>query len=129
MSRPIVIIGWVVAGLLALLMIGSGFGKITAGDTSPMREMFTQLGIWNMRVPLGIVEIVAALALLIPRTSTGGLLLSIGYWGGALATDLSHGGAPIAAIVALVLLTVLAFTRNREVMARFLGQPLPEPSR
>jgi hypothetical protein len=64
--------------------------------------------------------------LLIPRTSTGGLMLAIGYWGGAVATDLSHGGSPVAALVALGLLAVVAFLRNSEVMARFMGKPLPE---
>jgi hypothetical protein len=53
-------------------------------------------------------------------------LLAIGYWGGAAATDLSHGGSPVAALVALALLAVVAFLRNSEVMARFLGKPLPE---
>jgi hypothetical protein len=129
LSKPIVIVGWVAAVLVALLMIASGFGKVTAGEGSPMQAAFTQMGIWNMRQPIGIMEIVIAIVLLIPRLSTGGLLLAIGYWGGALATDLSHGGAPVAALVALVLLAVVAFTRNREVLSRALGQPFPDLSR
>jgi hypothetical protein len=52
----------------------------------------------------------------------------VGYWGGTLATDLSHGGAPIVALMVLALLAVVAFTRNREVMSRFLGQPFPDLS-
>jgi hypothetical protein len=123
---PSKIAGWVAAILVAALMILSGFGKITAGADSPMAPQFQALGIWEMRQPIGIMEVLIAILLLIPRTSTGGLMLAIGYWGGAVATDLSHGGSPVAALVALGLLAVVAFLRNSEVMARFMGKPLPE---
>lgn len=123
---PLKIAGWVAAILVAALMILSGFGKITAGADSPMAPQFQTLGIWEMRQPIGIMEVLIAILLLIPRTSTGGLMLAIGYWGGAVATDLSHGVSPVAALVALGLLAIVAFLRNSEVMARFLGKPLPE---
>jgi hypothetical protein len=125
-KSPAKIVGWVAAVLLAVLMIGSGFGKIVAGADSPMAPQFQALGIWEIRQPLGIVEVIIAVLLLIPRMSTGGLLLAIGYWGGALATDLSHAGSPVVPLVALTLLAVIAILRNSEVMARFLGKPLPE---
>jgi hypothetical protein len=124
-SKVTTIIGWVAAVLLALLMIASAFAKLTATADGEMAKGFQALGIWPMIVPLGILELSIAVLMLIPRTSTGALLLAIGYWGGALATDLSHGGAPVPAIVALVLLTVIAIFRNNEVLARFLGKPLP----
>ncbi len=125
-SKASKIIGWVAAGVLALLMLASGFGKITATDASPMAETFKTLGFWHLRVPLGVLEIVIAALLLIPRTSTGGLMLATGYWGGALATELTNGQPPVPSIAALALILVLSIFRNPEVLARFLGRPLPQ---
>jgi DoxX-like family len=116
------ILGWVLASLLALLAIGSGFGKLTATPASEMGVMFTAMGFYDLRMLIGGIEILCAVLLLIPRTSTIGVWMSGGYWGGAIATDLTHGHSPVAPIIILAILGLVALVRNPEMFTRLLGK-------
>lgn len=60
--------------------------------------------------------------LILPRTSTIGVVLSGGYWGGAMATDLSHGQFPAPVLVAMLLLGLVALFRNPELFQRLQGK-------
>jgi len=63
----------------------------------------------------------------IPRTATVGFVLMVGYYGGALATNITHGFtvpeyAPI--LVALALMTVDAYLRKPELLWRIKGKTI-----
>lgn len=80
------IAGWILSGLLALLLIGaSASAKLTAWEGKS--EMFAKIG-WseNGMFWIGIVEVSVTILFLIPRTSFIGAILLAAYLGGATAT-------------------------------------------
>ena len=116
------ILGWVFAGLVFAFMAMSGMGKIFATPESEMGVLFKTIGIWDIKVAIGILEILVGLLVLIPRVSTIGMVLAAGYWGGAIATDLTHGNPPYAILIPSVLLLLAALIRNPELFTRLMGK-------
>ena len=116
------ILGWVFLGLLTFMALGSAMGKITATPDSEMGQQFIKIGIFDNRFLFAGLEIFCAVMLILPRTSTIGVVLSGGYWGGAMATDLSHGQFPAPVLVAMLLLGLVALFRNPELFQRLQGK-------
>lgn len=75
-SKPRVISGWILAGLLTALFLFSAYGKFT--NPSQMRQM--KLGGWRIIIALG--EITSTLIFLFPKTNKWGLILLSSYMGG-----------------------------------------------
>jgi hypothetical protein len=101
---------WAITFLPILATVGSGLAKISGA--APVVETLTKLGVGSVIVPLGIAEIVFAIMYLIPRTMSFGFFLLCSYFGGAIATDLSHGGAPVVPIVVLTLFWLATFMQK-----------------
>ena len=72
----------------------------------------------NFVYTLGVMELVIAVLFLIPRTSTVGFVLMVGYFGGVLATLLTHGQDATFIYIVLALLTVSGYFRNPELLQR-----------
>jgi DoxX-like family len=89
------IIGWVLAGLLALVYLGSAFNKISGNE-----EGLKTTAAWGISadalIILGVIEIISIILFTIPRTSILGFLLLVAYMGGAIATHLEHGESVLA---------------------------------
>jgi hypothetical protein len=116
------VVGWICAILVGALHILSGVMKflpVTPGTNNAV--MIEQLGIAGLEPKLGVLQLTIAILFLIPRTSTVGFVLLIGYCGGVLATNLTHG-MPFAAVapiyVMFILLTISAYFRNPELLSR-----------
>jgi len=77
--------GWVLHGLIAGIMILAGSAKIL-GFFPPEK-----LGLSLPVQVIGVGELACAILLLIPRTSSLGLLLTSGFWGGAICLHMSKG--------------------------------------
>jgi putative oxidoreductase len=118
------IIGWVLVGLFTFFALGSAAGKLMAAPGTEMAAIAVKMGFFEVRFLIAGLEILAAVALLIPRTSTIGVVLSAGYWGGAAATDITHGQFPGPVLVAMLLLGLVALFRNPELFHRILGKPV-----
>lgn len=116
------IVGWVASVLLAAFMFLTAFGKFFATPTDDMGKQFIKIGIYDNRFLFGGMEIVIAILMLIPRTSALGVLGAIGYWGGAMAVEMSFKTPPFAPMVALMLVTLVAFLRTPELFERALGK-------
>ena len=120
-SRMGSIFAWICVILVAAFTIMSAvMGILLSADPAAV-AMSAKLGITGMEYALGITKILIVLLLLIPRTSTVGFVLIIGYYGGVLATNITHGfsfadTAPI--YVVFVLLTISAYFRNPELLTR-----------
>jgi hypothetical protein len=106
------IIGWVLSGLLAaFLIVGSGVPKLMESSDPEMKkamdEILTKIG-WSADTIkiIGVIEIVITLLFVIPRTGFVGAILITGYLGGAIATHVRIGDAPIFPIVLGVLVWV-----------------------
>lgn len=86
-SKAAVIIGWIIGGLPALLIVFSGVMKLV--HPPGMDEEFVRLGLpLHLATPLGIVELVCAALYLFPRTAVLGAILLTGYMGGTIITHL-----------------------------------------
>ncbi len=85
------IAGWVLSGLIAaMLIVASASGKFT--EWPGKDEMFAKLGYSaDTMFKIGIVEVVATIIFLIPRTSFLGAILLTAYLGGATATHVRVG--------------------------------------
>ena len=78
--------GWVLHGLVAGIMILAGSAKVF-GLFPP--EEVAKLGLSLPIQVIGVGELASAILLLVPRTSSLGLLLTSGFWGGAICLHMS----------------------------------------
>jgi putative oxidoreductase len=80
------IISWVLRSAIAIILLQTLYFKFTADPYSVF--IFTKLGVEPYgRIALGIVELITAILILVPRTKTIGVMLSFGIISGAI---LSH---------------------------------------
>lgn len=119
------IIGWICAIIVAAFTLMSAALSVLMQGNPEAIAMGERLGITGMESEFAISKLVIVALYLWPRTSTVGFVLMIGYYGGVLATNITHGFtfaeyAPV--LVVFVLLTVGAYFRNPELLARLKGQ-------
>jgi len=117
------ILSWVLRILSAVILLQTLYFKFSGAEESVY--IFSTVGIepWG-RIGTGIVEAIAAVLLLIPRTSPMGALLGAGVMSGALFFHLTrlgievrgdHGQLFIYAVLVFVscLILLWSFIRNR----------------
>jgi hypothetical protein len=110
------ITGLVLHGLIAGIMILAGSAKVL-GLFPP--EAVVQLGLTGWITVIGAGELATAVFLLLPRTSSLGVLLASSFWGGAICLHMSKGD-PFVLQSALLLLTWAgAYLRVPGVFASF----------
>jgi len=110
---------WTLKGLLAAVFLSAGAAKIYG--VPMMVENFQQIGLGQwFRYLTGILEIVGAIMVLMPRVAAiGGLLLSC-IMVGAIATHLLlMGGSAVPAIVLLVLSAIVVFAHRDQIDSLF----------
>lgn len=116
------VIGWTAAIPVAAFNLFAAIMKfIPVVPGSPAEAMGRKLGVAGMESRLGVLEFIIIALFLIPRTSTVGFVLMVGYMGGALATNLTHGVTHTEALpiyIIFVLLAISAWFRNTELTAR-----------
>ena len=119
-------IGWALSALIALVLIGSSFGKLS-GD----QETANMLGSHNLSgwiTIIGIGEIVSLLLFLIPKTMRLGALALSGYFGGAIMFHMAHPN-PAAndfTVPAIFLLLIWATAWLRGMNIFDLSSPVKE---
>lgn len=81
--KPLTIVLWVLRLLAAVIMLQTLFFKFSASEESVY--IFSTIGMepWG-RIGTGVMELIAAILILIPRTTAFGALLGIGLMSGAL---------------------------------------------
>lgn len=126
-SRIGSIIGWICAVLVSAFTVFSAVMGILFSDDPAAMAMGERLGITGMELPLAIVKIIIVLLYLFPKTTTVGFVLMIGYFGGVLATNMTHGftfAETVPVYVVFILLTVAAYFRSPELLARVKGKTM-----
>ena len=116
--------GWVLHGLVAGIMLLAGSAKVL-GLFPP--EQVEKLGLGVPIQVIGAGELVSAILLLVPRTASLGVLLTSGFWGGAICLHLSKGEPFVLQSVFLVLTWVGAYLRVPGTFASFAGSSPTEP--
>lgn len=121
------VIGWICTGLVSAFTLFSAAMEFVTFTDKTSLDMIAKLGVGDIAHELGIAKIILVLIYLVPRTSTVGFVLMIGYYGGALATNITHGFtiaeySPI--LIAFVLMTVDAYCRKPELLDRIRGKKI-----
>ena len=117
--------GWVLHGLVGGIMLLAGSAKVL-GLFPP--EQVAKLGLGVPIQVIGAGELVSAVLLLVPRTASLGVLLTSGFWGGAICLHMSKGEAFGVPSVFLLLTWLGAYLRVPGTFASFAGSSPTEPS-
>jgi len=118
---------WVLRIIAAIIMLQTLFFKFTASDESVY--IFSQLGMepWG-RIASGVLEMVASILILIPRTTFFGAVLAIGLMLGAIGAHLTKLGIEVKndggllfiyALIVFVSSAILAFIYRQEGIRLF----------
>ena len=112
LSKGLNITCWVLQGLAAFAFLAAGGSKLAGAP--PMVEMFAKLGAGQwFRYLTGTLEVIGAIALLVPRAAFYGAVLLATVMIGAIVTHLAVlGGSPIPALVLLVIVGTVAWLRR-----------------
>ena len=91
MSRTQLIVSWSLQVIVAAILFQTLFFKFTAAEESVY--IFSKLGLepWG-RIGSGIVELIAVILLLYPRTAAVGAMLAAGVISGAIVSHLTKLG-------------------------------------
>jgi hypothetical protein len=114
------IAGLVLHVLVGGLLITTGSQKVL-GLVPP--EALARYGLGDQVRLIGAGDLLAGLLLLIPRTSSLGILLASSFWGGAICIHLAHGEPYLFQAVLLVLSWAGAYLRNPAILSSFSGPP------
>src|SRR6476660_7953040 len=118
--------GWVLHGLIAGMMILAGSAKVL-GFFPP--EEVAKLGLSLPIQVIGVGELASAVFLLIPRTSSLGLLLTSGFWGGAICLHMSKAEPFVMQSAMLLLIWVGAYLRVPGAFGSFTVHGAPKLER
>ena len=125
LSRALKVLDWVFRIIVAVILLQTLFFKFSGAKESVY--IFSTLGVepWG-RIGSGIVELIASILLLVPRTSVIGAILSLGTISGALMAHLTRLGIKLSAVgdngelfglavVVFVLSLAVLYLRCREI--------------
>ena len=115
-SRAATAVLWLTQLALAAMFLMAGGSKL--GGAQAMIALFDAIG-WGQwfRYVTGTVEIVAAIALLVPSAALFGALLVIATMIGAVITNMSLGQPPAVPFVLLLIAAAVAWLRRDQLEA------------
>src|SRR5215813_7100888 len=95
-SKAFIVVSWVLRGIAAVILLQTLFFKFTGAKESVY--IFSTLGMepWG-RIGSGVVELIASILLLLPKTVVYGALLSLGTISGAIFFHLTKLGIALPA--------------------------------
>jgi uncharacterized membrane protein YphA (DoxX/SURF4 family) len=96
-SKAFIIASWTLRIIAALILLQTLFFKFTAAKESVY--IFTTVGMepWG-RIGSGVVELIAAILILVPQTVVFGAILSMGVISGAIFFHLTKLGITLPAV-------------------------------
>jgi hypothetical protein len=107
---------WIPSILVALVIVMGACMKLTSAP--PLVEIYSKMGLLPYLKTLGVTELLFTGIFLYPRTMRIGLLLLTGYFGGAMAVELSRGTVFIFPAAILAFAWISAYLRDHSL---FLG--------
>ena len=96
--------------LIALIIVAGAFMKLLSAP--PLITIYSKIGLLPYIQALGAAEILFVVLFLYSRTIRIGLLLLTGYFGGAMAVELSHGTVFIFPALLLSVAWISAYLRE-----------------
>ncbi len=115
------IIAWILTIMLSLLLIISSVFKLMG--TKEVVQGAAAMGMTKMDFTLiGLVELIATVLFIIPRTGVLGTLLLAAYMGGAIATHVTHSESILMPVVVQCILWISAVIRFPELTERIMAR-------
>jgi len=116
---------WLVKLIAAVILLQTLFFKFSAAPVSVY--IFSELGLepWG-RIGIGVLELIASILLLIPRTTQYGAILGLGLMSGAIFSHLTKLGIEVQndsgklfmlAIIVFSLCIILIATERKKLLA------------
>ncbi|MBC7774724.1 MAG: DoxX family protein [Phycisphaerae bacterium] len=120
-SKTKQIILWILTGIIGLFFAFSAYGKLFPAEEH--MEMVKALGLdaRTMQI-IGIVELLALILFIIPRTGVLGTLLLAAYMGGAIATHLEHAMPIMIPCIVQAVIWIVAAFRFPELTSRIMAR-------
>ena len=112
------IAGLVLHVLLGGLVLFAGVMKL-AGMIPPDATQKMPAGISDHLTLIGAGELITGILLIVPLTSSLGVLLASGFWGGVICTHMAQGDNFIGPSVLLLLTWIGAYLRDPSVLNSF----------
>lgn len=107
--------------MLSLLLIISSVFKLMG--TKEVVQGAAAMGMTKMDFTLiGLVELIATVLFIIPRTGVLGTLLLAAYMGGAIATHVTHSESILMPVVVQCILWISAVIRFPELTERIMAR-------
>ena len=103
----------VLTALVALIIIMSASSKLAF--VPQLVEIFSKIGLLSYLNILGITELMFLALFIWKKTRKLGLLLLTGYFGGAMAVEISHGTFFIAPATILTLIWITAYLHDEKM--------------
>jgi hypothetical protein len=113
MNKRKKILSWIPSILMTVIIGGGAMMKLSAAP--PLVDLFTQIGLLSYLPWLGVAELLFVALFLYNRSMNIGFLLLTGYFGGAMAVELSHGTVPFAPGLILSGVWIAAYVRNASI--------------
>lgn len=104
------ILAWLLSITISLAIAMGAILKITL--FAPLAEIYKKTGLFEYMQLLGVMELVFLAVFTWPGTMRIGLLLLTGYFGGAMAVELSHGTPFIIPAIILTIIWITAYLRD-----------------
>ena len=105
---------WIVQALLALTFVAAGWSKLVGRPD--MVALFAAIGIGQwFRYATGLLELTAAVLIVVPKTRSVGAVLLVAIMLGAIVVNLTLHTSPIPPLVLLVLASIVVWGRRREL--------------
>jgi DoxX-like family len=109
--------GWVISGLVTLLMLFSASGKLS-GSEELTKDFVEKHGYpATVLVPLAITELACVVLYVVPQTAVLGAILLTGYLGGAVATHVRAQENFAPAVIAGMLVWLALYLREPRLRA------------
>ena len=114
---------WILRILAALIMLQTLYFKFTGHEQSV--RLFTELGMepWG-RIGTGVLELVASILILYPRTTGIGALLGLGLMSGAIFFHITKLGLDFGGDYVLFMYAVITFVCCAVLLILYRGQVL-----
>ena len=112
-SKARKITAWVIAGLLTALFFFTASAKLFFHP-----DQMGQMHLANWRVIIALGEIGSALLFLFPKTNIYGTLLLSSYMGGAIIIHMTGGLSLVTPTVVLIMIWIVGFLRNPELIKK-----------
>jgi hypothetical protein len=107
------IIKWAPSVLIALVITSGACLKLAAFP--PLVSIYSKIGMLPWLQTLGVIELLFLALFLVPRTMKLGFLLLTGYFGGAMAVEISHGTIFIIPGIILTITWIAAYLRDASI--------------